>query len=34
VLLAQGGYESMGISALEYSPTGFQPTGIKYAYGC
>jgi hypothetical protein len=34
VLLAQGGYESMSISLLEYSPTGFQPTGIEYAFGC
>jgi hypothetical protein len=34
VLLAQGGYESMRISLLEYSPTGLQPTGIEYAYGC
>jgi hypothetical protein len=34
MLMAQGGYESMSISLLEYSPTGFQPTGIEYAYGC
>jgi len=34
VLLAQGGYEGMSISLLEYSPTGFEPTGIEYAYGC
>ena len=34
VLMAQGGYESMTISLLEYSATGFQPTGIEYAYGC
>jgi hypothetical protein len=34
VLLAQGGYESVGISLLKYSPTGFQPTGIAYGYGC
>ena len=34
VLLAQGGYESMSISLLEYSPAGLQPTGIQYAYGC
>ena len=34
VLLARGGYESMGLSLLEYSPTGFQATGIEYGYGC
>ena len=34
VLLARGGYESMGLSVLEYSPTGFQPTGIGFGYGC
>ena len=34
VLMAQGGYESMTISLLEYSPTGFQPAGIEYAFGC
>jgi hypothetical protein len=34
VLLAQGGYESMTISLLEYSPNGFQPTGIEHIYGC
>jgi hypothetical protein len=34
VLMAQGGYESMRISLLEYSPTGFRPTGIQYTYGC
>jgi hypothetical protein len=34
VLVARGGYESMRLSLLEYSPTGFQPTGIEYGYGC
>jgi hypothetical protein len=34
VLLARGGYESMGLSLLEYSPTGFQPTGTEFSYGC
>jgi hypothetical protein len=34
VLIAQGGYESMRLSLLEYSPTGFLPTGIEYGYGC
>jgi hypothetical protein len=34
VLIARGGYESMSLSLLEYSPTGFQPTGIAYDYGC
>jgi len=34
VLMAQGGYESMTLSLLKYSPTGFQPTGIEYGYGC
>jgi hypothetical protein len=34
VLIAQGGYESMSLLLLKYSPTGFQPTGIRYAYGC
>jgi hypothetical protein len=33
VLLAQGSYKSMGISLLEYSPTGFEPTGSEYACG-
>jgi hypothetical protein len=34
VLVARGGYESMRLSLLEYSPTGFQATGIEYGYGC
>ena len=34
VLFAQGGYESIGISLLEYSPTGFQPSGVEFARGC
>jgi hypothetical protein len=34
VLLAQGGYESMSISLLKYSPAGFQPTSVEYTYGC
>jgi hypothetical protein len=34
VLLARGGYESMGLSVLEYSPTGFQPSGIEFGFGC
>jgi hypothetical protein len=34
VLVANGGYESMSLSMLEYSPTGFRPTGIAYSYGC
>lgn len=34
VLMAQGGYESLAISLLEYSATGFHPTGIEYAFGC
>jgi hypothetical protein len=34
VLLARGGYESMNLSLLEYSLTGFQPTGIGYGFGC
>lgn len=34
VLMAQEGYESVAISLLEYSPDGFQPTGIEYAHGC
>ena len=34
VLLAQGGYESLRISLLKYSPSGLQPTEIEYAYGC
>ena len=34
VLMAQGGYESLAISLLEFSATGFHPTGIEYAYGC
>jgi hypothetical protein len=34
VLIARGGYESMSLSLLEYSPAGFQPTGIAYDYGC
>ena len=34
VLLEQGGYESMHLSVLEYSPTGFQPAGIEYGFGC
>lgn len=34
VLVARGGYESMGLSLLEYSPTGFVPTGVEYGYGC
>src|SRR5262249_275110 len=33
-LLAQGGYESMTLSVLEYSATGFHPTGIEYGGGC
>jgi len=32
--MAQGGYESLAISLLEYSATGFHPTGIEYAFGC
>ena len=34
VLVARGGYESMELSVLEYSPTGFQPTGTQFSYGC
>src|SRR4051812_4572506 len=34
VLVAQGGYESMSLSLLEYSAGGFRPTGIEYAHGC
>ena len=34
VLLARGGYESMELSVLEYSPTGFQPTGVEFGFGC
>jgi hypothetical protein len=34
VLMAQGGYESMTLSLVEYSATGFRPTGIEYSYGC
>jgi len=34
VLMAQGGYESMSLSLVEYSASGFHPTGIEYAYGC
>ena len=34
VLFAQGGYESIGISLLEYSPAGFQPSGVEFACGC
>ena len=34
VLWAQSGYEGTTLSLLEYSPTGFQPTGIKSEYGC
>jgi hypothetical protein len=34
VLIAQGGSESMGIELLEYSASGFQPTGSSYSYGC
>ena len=34
VLMAGSGYESTSLSLLEYSPSGFQPTGIEYGYGC
>jgi hypothetical protein len=34
VLMAHAGYESLTISLLEYSASGFHPTGIEYAYGC
>jgi len=34
LLMAHGGYESMAISLVEYSASGFHPTGIEYAYGC
>ena len=34
VLLARGGYESIEFSVLEYSPTGFQPTGTQLSSGC
>ena len=34
VLMSHNGYESTAISLLEYSASGFRPTGIEYAYGC
>jgi hypothetical protein len=34
VIVAHGGYESMSLSVLEYSPKGFRPTGAEYTYGC
>jgi hypothetical protein len=34
VIFAQGGYESISISLLEYSPTGFQTSGTEFACGC
>jgi hypothetical protein len=34
VLFARGGYESMGVDLLEYSPAGLVATGISYSYGC
>jgi hypothetical protein len=34
VLFAQGGYEGLGISLLEYSTSGMVPQGVEYSYGC
>lgn len=34
ILFAQGGYESLGVSLLEYSPSGFDPQGVEFNYGC
>jgi hypothetical protein len=34
ILFALGGYESMGLSLLEYSPTGLKPGGLDYSFGC
>ena len=34
VLIVQAGYEGEWLSLLEYSESGFQPTGIGYSYGC
>ena len=34
VILASGGYESMELSLLTYSPSGFQLAGVGYSYGC
>ena len=32
VLFGQGGYESIG--EFQLSPSGFQPTGAAYSFGC
>jgi hypothetical protein len=34
ILFAQEGYESVGIQLLEYSPSGFVPSGVSYSHGC
>jgi hypothetical protein len=34
VLFAVDGYESKTVTLLEYSPTGFTKTGVKFAGGC
>jgi hypothetical protein len=34
VIVGNAGYEGISIEVLEYSPTGFGPTGISYAFGC
>jgi hypothetical protein len=34
VVMARGGYESLGLAALEYSRHGFTSTGASFAAGC
>jgi hypothetical protein len=34
ILFAQGGYESVAISLLEYSASGFEAQGIEFNQGC
>jgi hypothetical protein len=34
ILFAQGGYESVGISLIEYAPPGFEPQLVEFSYGC
>jgi len=34
ILFARGGYESMGLSLLDYTRTGFTRTVVEYSYGC
>jgi hypothetical protein len=34
ILFAQGGYESLSIEELTFSPAGLASTGTTYSYGC